>query len=52
MFVDALEEGGVGDEEAAEGGDDGLLFNNCVGAMDGISDHDMGECGKLQGLLV
>jgi len=33
LLVDAFEECGVGDEEATEGGDDGLLFGEGVGAV-------------------
>lgn len=47
MLVDTFEEGGVGDEEATEGGDDGLLFGEGVGAVHSFSDHGMGEFGQL-----
>lgn len=39
MLVDTFEEGGVGNEEATEGGDDGLLFGKGVGAVHSFSDH-------------
>ena len=38
---------GVGGEEAAEGGDDGLLFGNGVGAVEGFSDGFCGSSNEL-----
>jgi len=47
LLVDTFEECGVGDEEATEGGDDGLLFGKGVGAVHSFSDHGMREFGQL-----